>query len=81
MRETGDGFEIARRDLDLRGPGELLGTRQTGEVNLRIADLARDRALLARLPALAGRLEREAPQVAPQLIERWLGRGLAYGDV
>ena len=81
MRETGDGFEIARRDLDLRGPGELLGTRQTGEVNLRVADLARDRALLARLPALAGRLEREAPQAAPQLIERWLGQGLAYGDV
>jgi ATP-dependent DNA helicase RecG len=81
MRETGDGFEIARRDLDLRGPGELLGTRQTGEVNLRVADLVRDRALLARLPALAGRLEREAPQAVPPLIERWLGRGLAYGDV
>ncbi|GAB4351215.1 MAG: ATP-dependent DNA helicase RecG [Immundisolibacter sp.] len=81
MRETGDGFEIARRDLDLRGPGELLGTRQTGEIKLRVADLVRDRALLARLPALAGCLEREAPQAVPQLIERWLGQGLAYGDV
>ena len=81
MRETGDGFEIARRDLDLRGPGELLGTRQTGEVNLRVADLARDRGLLERLPALAERLEREAPAVVPALIERWLGEALAYGEV
>jgi ATP-dependent DNA helicase RecG len=81
MRETGDGFEIARRDLDLRGPGELLGTRQTGEVNLRVADLARDRGLLARLPALAERLEREAPAAVPALIDRWLGSGLAYGEV
>ena len=81
MRETGDGFEIARRDLDLRGPGELLGTRQTGEVNLRVADLARDRNLLARLPALAARLEQEDPAAVPRLIDRWLGQGLAYGEV
>jgi ATP-dependent DNA helicase RecG len=81
MRETGDGFEIARRDLDLRGPGELLGTRQTGEVNLRVADLSRDRGLLARLPALAARLEQDAPTAVPRLIDRWLGHGLAYGEV
>ena len=81
MRETGDGFEIARRDLDLRGPGELLGTRQTGEVNLRVADLARDRGLLPRLPALAARIEQDAPSAVPKLIDRWLGRGLAYGEV
>ncbi|WP_372722674.1 ATP-dependent DNA helicase RecG [Immundisolibacter sp.] len=81
MRETNDGFEIARRDLDLRGPGELLGTRQTGAVNLRVADLERDRSLLPRLPHLAGLLEREAPAMVPRLIDRWLGRGLDYGEV
>ena len=81
MRETSDGFEIARRDLDLRGPGELLGTRQTGAINLRVADLERDRALLTRLPALASRLEQEAPAAVQGLIDRWLGRGLAYGEV
>jgi ATP-dependent DNA helicase RecG len=81
MRETSDGFEIARRDLDLRGPGELLGTRQTGAINLRVADLERDRDLLTRLPALASRLEQEAPAAVPMLIDRWLGRGLAYGEV
>jgi ATP-dependent DNA helicase RecG len=81
MRETGDGFEIARRDLDLRGPGELLGTRQTGAINLRVADLERDRALLTRLPALASRLEHDAPAAVQALIDRWLGRGLAYGEV
>ena len=47
IRETTDGFEIARRDLELRGPGELLGTRQTGLAQLRVADLARDADLLA----------------------------------
>ncbi len=81
MRETEDGFRIAGRDLDLRGPGELLGTRQTGAVNLRVADLERDRSLLPRLPHLAGLLEREAPAVVPRLIDRWLGRGLDYGEV
>ena len=47
MVETSDGFEIARRDLEIRGPGELLGTRQTGVANYRIADLTRDAALIA----------------------------------
>ena len=81
MRETSDGFEIARRDLDLRGPGELLGTRQTGAIALRVADLERDRGLLTRLPELASRLEQQAPAAAQALIDRWLGRGLAYGEV
>ncbi len=81
MRETSDGFEIARRDLDLRGPGELLGTRQTGAITLRVADLERDRSLLTRLPELARRLEQEAPAAVPRLIDRWLGSGLVYGEV
>ena len=59
MRETCDGFEIARRDLELRGPGELLGTRQTGLLQLRIADLSRDADLLDQVPALAAEIEAE----------------------
>ena len=82
LRETSDGFEIARRDLELRGPGEVLGTRQTGAVNLRVADLVRDRALLTA-PAGTGEPRWSAtPRRRWQaLIDRWLGRGLGYGEV
>jgi ATP-dependent DNA helicase RecG len=63
LRQTNDGFAIAEKDLQLRGPGELLGTRQTGLAAFRIADLARDADLLPRVHALADRL----------LIDRWVG--------
>ncbi len=53
IRETGDGFEIARRDMELRGPGELLGTRQTGLAQLQVADLVRDSDLLPRVQQAA----------------------------
>ena len=81
MRETSDGFEIARRDLELRGPGELLGTRQTGLLHLRIADLARDADLLEKVPRLATEIEAISPQLVPLLIRRWAGDVLEYGDV
>ncbi len=81
MRETSDGFEIARIDLELRGPGELLGTRQTGLLQLRIADLSRDADLLEQVPELAIEIETEAPALAPLLIRRWAGDVLGYGDV
>lgn len=81
MRETSDGFEIARKDLELRGPGELLGTRQTGLLQLRIADLARDADLLEQVPELAAEIEAVAPALIPLLIRRWAGDGMAYGDV
>ena len=81
MRETSDGFEIARRDLELRGPGELLGTRQTGLLQLRIADLARDADLLEQVPALAAEIETVTPSAIPLLIRRWAGDVMAYGDV
>ena len=81
MRETSDGFEIARRDLELRGPGELLGTRQTGLLQLRIADLARDADLLEQVPALAAEIEAESPALVKKLIRRWAGDVLDYGDV
>ncbi|HHH48013.1 MAG TPA: ATP-dependent DNA helicase RecG [Gammaproteobacteria bacterium] len=81
LRETNDGFEVARKDLELRGPGELLGTKQTGLLELRIADLQRDQALIPDVGQCAAQLLREHPgQVAP-LIRRWLGDGLRYGSV
>ncbi|GBE10587.1 ATP-dependent DNA helicase RecG [bacterium BMS3Bbin12] len=81
LRETHDGFEIARRDLDLRGPGEVLGTRQTGALQLHIADLARDRDLLPAVEQAATLLlERHPGHVAP-LIRRWLGEGVRYAQV
>jgi len=81
LRETGDGFEVARRDLALRGPGELLGTRQTGLLNLRIADLQRDQALIPAVGQCAEQLLREHPERVPFLIRRWLGDRLRYGEV
>ncbi len=81
MRETSDGFEIARRDLELRGPGELLGTRQTGLLQLRIADLARDADLLEQVPGLATEIEANSPHLIPLLIRRWAGDVMEYGDV
>lgn len=81
MRETGDGFEIARRDLELRGPGELLGTRQAGELRLRIADLTRDAPLIPQVQQAAGLLLKSYPERAAPLIERWLGDNSRYGEV
>ena len=81
MRDTNDGFEVARRDLELRGPGELLGTRQTGLAQMRVADLLRDADLLPRVQIAAETLLREWPlQVAP-LIGRWVGHAEQYGRV
>ncbi len=81
MRNTNDGFEVARRDLELRGPGEVLGTRQTGLAQMRVADLARDADLLPRVQIAAERLLREWPAHAAPLIRRWVGHGEQYGRV
>jgi ATP-dependent DNA helicase RecG len=81
MRETHDGFEIARRDLELRGPGELLGTRQTGLLQLKIADLARDADLLEDVPAAASDIESNHPELVEPLVRRWVGDRLGYGEV
>jgi ATP-dependent DNA helicase RecG len=81
MRNTNDGFEVARRDLDLRGPGELLGTRQTGLAQMRVADLIRDADLLPRVQIAAETLLREWPQVVTPLIRRWVGLAEQYGRV
>jgi len=81
LRETNDGFEIARRDLELRGPGEVLGTRQSGMLRLRIADLERDQDLLPEVGQLANVLLQRWPDRVAPLIDRWLGDGQRYGDV
>ena len=81
MRETNDGFLIAQKDLELRGPGEVLGTRQNGVVQFRIADLARDHALLDDAQQAADELIRMDWPKCPDLVERWLGQGVRYGEV
>jgi ATP-dependent DNA helicase RecG len=78
MRQTNDGFVIAEKDLELRGPGELLGTRQTGLAGFRMADLARDADLLPGVHALAERLLADAPAVADRVVERWIGSAVRY---
>ena len=78
MRETSDGFVIAERDLALRGPGELLGTRQTGEAGFRIADLARDADLLPQVHAVADALLAQHPALAERLVQRWIGAAERY---
>jgi ATP-dependent DNA helicase RecG len=81
LRQTSDGFRIAEKDLELRGPGEVLGTRQTGILQFRVADLARDRQLLERIPAVANRLLREEPELADRLIQRWIGDAARFAGV
>ncbi len=81
MRETNDGFEIARRDLDLRGPGELLGTRQTGVQAFHIADIVRDQRLLPRVQAAARVLLERYPERVEPVIRRWIARAEDYAHV
>ncbi len=81
MRETTDGFRIAEKDLELRGPGEVLGTRQTGELTLRVADLMRDAALVEVARELAKELEQRHPDKVPLLIRRWIGEAVRYSRV
>jgi len=81
LRNTNDGFEIAEKDLQLRGPGELTGTRQTGLPDLRIADILRDAKLLADVQRAAKMLQQKYPQHIDPLIKRWLGKELDYSNV
>jgi ATP-dependent DNA helicase RecG len=81
IRETNDGFEIARRDLELRGPGELLGTRQTGLAEMRVADLVRDSDLLPAVQAGADNLLKSKDPAVEALTRRWVGGGERYGRI
>ena len=81
LRESSDGFVIAQKDLELRGPGELLGTRQTGLLQMRIASLEQHGHLLEQVKGTADRLFSEYPQCVEPLIQRWLPLGEQYGQV
>ncbi|RYF22215.1 MAG: ATP-dependent DNA helicase RecG [Comamonadaceae bacterium] len=78
MAETNDGFEIARRDLDIRGPGEFLGARQSGDALLRFADLDTDLVLLDWARELAPLMLDRYPQLAERHVQRWLGAKSDY---
>ena len=78
MRHTGDGFVIARKDLELRGPGEVLGTRQTGEMQFRIADLVRDQRMLDDIRRAADMMLKEHLARVGPLIRRWIGERTRY---
>lgn len=78
MRSTNDGFIISEKDLELRGAGELLGTRQTGYRQFKIANLQRDKAILNLLPSLAKILVNENPDIARTITQRWLGNFEQY---
>jgi ATP-dependent DNA helicase RecG len=81
MRDTNDGFLVARRDLDLRGPGELLGTRQTGLAQMRVADLVRDADLLPTVQVAADTMLRDWHTNVEPLVRRWVGSAEQYGRV
>jgi ATP-dependent DNA helicase RecG len=80
MRETNDGFKIAEKDLEIRGPGEVLGTRQTGDMQLHIADLQRDAHMLPEIKSIAIDLLHNHPDNIDPLIARWLGHSEQYGQ-
>lgn len=83
LRTTNDGFEVAQRDLELRGPGEVLGTRQTGMMQLRVADLVRDADLMPLVQQLAGRLDAAGSNagLGGELMTRWTGSASRFGEV
>jgi ATP-dependent DNA helicase RecG len=78
MLDTHDGFEIARRDLEIRGPGEFMGARQSGDALLRFADLAEDNLLLQHARRVAPLLLQHHPQAAQRHVQRWLGAGIEF---
>jgi len=78
MAETTDGFEISRRDLEIRGPGEFMGARQSGAALLRFADLNEDSGLVAQAREIAQRMLAEHPSAAEAHMARWLGQKSEY---
>ncbi len=81
MRKTNDGFKIAQKDLEIRGPGEVLGTRQTGLQLLKIADLQRDAELIPVASSAAEDVVKHHPECITPLIHRWIGDASRYADV
>ncbi len=80
MRESNDGFVIAEKDLELRGPGEVLGTRQTGMISFKLADLQRDQDWLPEVKKIAPSMLNQT-KLCEQLIQRWIGSRRQYGEV
>ncbi|PKH23899.1 ATP-dependent DNA helicase RecG [Enterobacterales bacterium CwR94] len=80
LRDSNDGFVIAQRDLEIRGPGELLGTRQTGNAEFRVADLLRDQAVIPEVQRAARHIHERYPQQADALIARWLPETERYSN-
>jgi ATP-dependent DNA helicase RecG len=80
LRETNDGFVIAEKDLRLRGPGELLGTRQTGEMGFRVADIVRDASLMPAVQRVGTALLRGHPALAKRLTARWIGAAARFAE-
>lgn len=81
LRDTNDGFVVAQRDLELRGPGELLGTKQTGLPDYRIANLSRDADLMPQVQMTAEALRKDSDERASAIVRRWLGGASRYGKV
>lgn len=81
LRESNDGFVIAQRDLEIRGPGEVLGTRQTGLPQFRVADLLEDQDLLAVMDRAANAILKESPAQADALVARWFAHKIDFGNV
>ncbi|WP_251365493.1 ATP-dependent DNA helicase RecG [Coxiella-like endosymbiont of Rhipicephalus sanguineus] len=81
LRNSQDGFVVAQKDLELRGPGELLGTRQAGMLPFRITDLIRDQCLLSRAQSIATRMLDQYPLQATRLLQRWLRNAETYVEV
>lgn len=81
MRESQDGFVIAEKDLELRGPGELLGTKQTGDIQMRVADLQRDKHLFGQIQKTADELLAKNSACIPLIIQRWLGNVERFAQV
>jgi ATP-dependent DNA helicase RecG len=81
LRKTGDGFLVAQKDLELRGPGEVLGKRQTGLMQLRVANIMRDASLLPDVQEIAELLLNEHPAVVDRIVRRWIGSADQYGNV
>ncbi|MCD9466139.1 ATP-dependent DNA helicase RecG [Photobacterium iliopiscarium] len=80
LRESSDGFVIAERDLEIRGPGELLGTRQTGIADFKVADLIRDQYLIPQVQKLARHIHDQYPDNAIAIIDRWIGQRENYSN-
>ena len=81
MRQTNDGFKIARHDLEFRGPGELMGTRQTGDQQLKVANIVRDQSMLPLVEQAARELMEHHAESVELIIDRWVKHKAQYAEV